>query len=441
MAVTGGRRIGSGKWAVTWFAALQWLSFMFANTVVIPLSVGSAFHLTPAEISGSMARCFILTGLACVAQGTLGHRLPLMEGPSGFWWSVTLSLAGMSAGSPAQLAETGGSLAVGMIAGSALVAVLACAGLHRALNRLFTPVVMAVLLLLLAAQLVETFAKGMLGVAETGIIQPGAALLSVCVAGLVALLTIGGRGAVSNFSILIGIAAGWPAYILAFGQQAAAETPRWQEIAHMFAWGPPADQPGIIAVAVLSCLLNTTNTVATLRAAEPLFGVRIDGTRYRRAFWWSSLLTAAAGWWSLVGYVPYTSSIGFLRTTRLLDRAPFLLGGLMFTLLGLVPPLAGWFANMPLEVGDAVLFIAYLQLFGSALQNLEGIRFNHRTVFRIALPVLTGISIQTLPAEAFRALPGFAQTIGSNGMLVGILLAVALEGLIPWARLESQTDA
>src|SRR5207302_3051058 len=61
----------------TALASIQWLFFMFANIVVIPISIGQAFHLPPAVVTASLERAFIYTGIACLLQGTIGHRLTL----------------------------------------------------------------------------------------------------------------------------------------------------------------------------------------------------------------------------------------------------------------------------------------------------------------------------------------------------------------------------
>lgn len=421
---------------VTLFAGLQWLSFMFANTVVIPLSVGAAYHLSPEQISGTMSRSFILTGLACLLQVLFGHGLPLMEGQSGFWWGIVLSLATMGTASGVPLTQVGGSLAIGMILGGVLVSVLGFLGLHKILNRLFTPIVMAVLLILLAAQLISIFMQGMLGISQTGQVQLGVAGLSLLIAIIVGLLTITGRGLVSNFSILIGLVLGWVLFVLLFGQAAHHVIPDWQSVLQTFTWGKPEWSFGIITAAVITALINTTNTVATLRAVEPLFNIKVKPNQYRRSFVWTGIYTILSGFFSVVAYAPYTSSIGFLRTTRLLKKAPFIVGAVLFIVLGLDPFLAGFFATLPMSIGDSVLFIAYLQLFGSALQNIEGTRFTFKTIFRIAVPTLTGLAIQSIPSQAFASLPGFSRAIVGNGMLVGILLAVLLENTVQWSRFE-----
>ncbi len=416
-------------------AGIQWLGFMFANTVVIPLSVGTAFHQTPEAIAGAMARSFLITGLACLIQVCFGHRLPLMEGQSGMWWGVILGLVQMGTASGIPMAMLGGSVSVGILLGGLVVMVCGALGMHRILNRLFTPVVMAVLLFLLAAQLIDIFFKGMVGVSQYGHIQGPVALLSIGLVVLVSTLTIWGKGLLSNFSILIGLTTGWIAYVLQFGASTTMVQPKWHDIAQVFSWGTPHFHQGIVVTCVITSLLNTTNTVATLRAAEPLFDRPLSASDYQRSLVLSGLFTAVSGPLTLVPYAPYTSSIGFLRTTRLFSRAPFVIGAAMFTLFGFIPPLSGFFSTLPISVGDAVLFVAYLQLFGSALSNLDGLTYDFRSIFRIALPILVGLAIQSMPSDNFSTLPTYVQSLLSNGMLIGILLSIVLE-TFPWENMK-----
>ena len=126
-----------------------------------------------------------------------------------------------------------------------------------------------------------------------------------------------------------------------------------------------------------------------------------------------------------------------MRTrSRILNRAPFLVGAALFILLGLIPPLGQLFASLPVSVGDAVLFVAYLQLFGSGLSLLEGMKFTFKTIYRIALPVLLGLSLFIIPSTAFGTIPDLVRSLVQNGLVMGILVAMIVQFAIPWKRIE-----
>ena len=75
-----------------------------------------------------------------------------------------------------------------------------------------------------------------------------------------------------------------------------------------------------------------------------------------------------------------------------MNCAPFLLGAALFILLGLIPALGQLFASLPVSVGDAVLFVAYLQLFGSGLSLLGGL-ITADTIVADATDTVTGTMI------------------------------------------------
>ncbi len=416
----------------TALAGLQWLFFMFANIVVIPISVGQAFHLSPAATTASLERAFIITGIACILQALVGHHYPFMEGSSGLWWGVILSLAASAAGLGQSLTELGGSIAIGIIVSGVLISIIGAVGLGWRLRSIFTPIVTATFYFLLAAQLVGIFFRGMLGLSTSASIQPGIALLSFAIALLVFALTLWGPGRLSNFALLIGIITGWIAFRLLFPANAASLTPAGSALFMLFPWGNPFINFGVIAAVIVTGLINLSNTYATLAATGPLYGKPAEPPQYGRSMIVSGFITIIAGLLGIVPYAPYTSSIGLLQSTRILDRKPFLLGAALFILLGAIPILGQLFASLPLSVGDAVLLVAYFQLFGSALTNIQGLTFSYKTIYRLAIPVLLGLALMTLPAITFSSIPALVRPLLQNGLVMGILLAIVLELGIRW---------
>lgn len=139
----------------------------------------------------------------------------------------------------------------------------------------------------------------------------------------------------------------------------------------------------------------------------------------------------------MVPYAPYISSLGFLQSTLIFETLPMIIGAFMFILLGLVPSLSQLFSTLPVSVGDAVLFVAYLQLFSGAISNLNGINLTPKTIYRIAAPVLLGMAIMNIPAERFSSIPMLVRPLLSSGLLVGIILAILLENTINWSKLDN----
>lgn len=421
---------------MTTLAGVQWLFFMFANVVVIPISIGQAFHLPPAVVTASLERAFIYTGIACILQGVFGHRLPLMEGPAGLWWGVILSLAASATALGQSLTTLGGTLELGIIISGILVSLLGMLGVGWMLRRLFTPIVTSTFYFLLGAQLVQIFFKGMIGLADGPSVQPGIALLSLGLVILVLVLSIWGRGFISNFALLIGIVVGWIAFRLLFPGHTLPFAPAGNAFFALFPWGRLAANVGVLITVILAGLLSMTNTFAALEGAEALYEKPITATQYKRSFILTGINSMVAGLLGQVPYAPYVSSLGFLRTTRLLERTPFLIGSALFILLGAIPAVGQLFATLPVSVGDAVLLVAYLQLFGAALTSIEGMTFTYKTIYRLAFPVLLGLALMTIPGSAFSTIPDLVRTLLQNGLVMGILLAMLLENTIRWDRLK-----
>ncbi|TYS67851.1 uracil/xanthine transporter [Sutcliffiella horikoshii] len=421
----------------TMFSSIQWLFFIFANTVVVPLSVGAAFDVSP-EVSRMMLSASLLfTGLACIFQGWMGHRYPLLEGHSGLLWGVMLNLGLTASSLGMSFTEIGGGVATGLLLAGSFTMLLAVFGWTSVLPKIFTPMVMTVYLFLLTFQLMMVFFQGMLGVTEDGVMNVPVSILSVVLVIFVSMLKIKAPRVIGNFAILIGIVVGWILYVLLFpggGQEAPAAAFAFD----LFPLGAPNLEYGIIAVAFFAGVLNMSNTIASVQAAAELYGETPKPGKFRNSFFFTGLFSVIASLFGLVPYTPFTSTIGFLQSTRILDRKPFFIGGLMLAAIGLVPPLTSFLVTMPMTVGNAVLFVAYLQLFGTAYGSLRGAVFNSDTIFRLAAPVLMGVCLMNTSPAVFGPLPVLLQPFLANGLIMGVLLSIVLEKVTNWGQFENK---
>lgn len=415
----------------TIFSSLQWLFFIFANTVVVPLSIGAAFDVSPDVSKMMLSASLLFTGLACIFQGWMGHRYPLMEGHSGLLWGVMLNLGLTASSLGMSFMEIGGGLATGLLLAGGVTMVMALFGWTSILPKIFTPMVMTVYLFLLTFQLMMVFFQGMLGITETGEMNVPVSMLSLAIVIFVSVLKIKAPKVIGNFAILIGIVVGWIFYVLLFPEK-GQEIPEAAFSFQLFPLGAPNLEYGIIAVAFFAGMLNLSNTIASIQAAAELFGEKAKPKRFQNSFFYTGMFSVVASLFGLVPYTPFTSTIGFLQSTRILDKKPFFIGGILLAGIGLLPPLTSFLVTMPMTVGNAVLFVAYLQLFGTAYSSLHGATFNSDTIFRLAAPVLLGVCLMNTSPAVFSPLPVLMQPFLTNGLIMGVLLSIMLEKVTRW---------
>lgn len=359
-----------------------------------------------------------------------------MEGQSGLWWGVILTLCSTAVAQGMPLHILGGSLTVGIIITSIVTLLIGLTGLAPHIAKLFNPAVMGVFMFLFGCQLIGIFLKGMLGIpfgnqAGSAQIDVPISILSIIIAIFVIAISVKAPTSVRRYGLLIGIIVGWIAYALIFKPENAVSEATSFSL-ELFPLGEPAWDLGIIITTVIAGLLNTANTFGALKGTESMYKVETTKSEYRSSLTITGIFTLIAGFFGLVPNSPYVSSIGFLSQTGIIKRIPFVLGGFMFLVMGLIPPVGHFFSQLPLSIGSAALFVSYLLLLNSSLNFFKQVKFNTVNIYRSAVPMFVGVVVMTLPASYFVTIPSVIRPVLSSGLLVGIIIALILENLIKW---------
>ncbi|HLQ96357.1 MAG TPA: uracil/xanthine transporter, partial [Pseudogracilibacillus sp.] len=423
-----------------WIAGVQWFFFIFANIVVIPITIAAAFGLSEGETVPLLQMSFIVTGLACLAQVFLGHGKPILEGQSGLWWGIFLTLITTASAQGLTLEQVGGSLAIGAMIAGVITILIGISGLAPLLARFFTPGVMGVFMLLLGFTLIQIFLKGMLGIpfdnSSDASIDIAVSALAIFIAILVIVISIKSPVKIRSYALLIGIALGWGLYVLFFGgvPLVTDDIPSLT----IFPFGSLYWDTGIVVTAVLAGILNISNTYGALKGTDDMFETETTKRDYASSFSITGLATVAAGLFGLVPYAPFVSSIGFLKQTAIYEKIPFIIGSFLFFIMGVFQPIGVFFSTLPLSIGSAVLFVAYLQFFLSSIDFFKQIPLSTLNVYRSAVPVFVGAIIMMFPDSYFDSIPTFIRPFLSNGLLVGIILALLLENFLDWDKLGGE---
>ena len=416
----------------TFFGSIQWMLFILMGSIVVPIAVATSFGLDNVEIMNFVARALFVLGIAGILQALIGHRLPIQEGPAGVWWGVFTLYATLGVELYGSQIETLRVLSLCFLVSGVLFILLAVFGLIDKIAKLFTPTVMGAYLTLLVVQLSGTFLKGMAGVSGTSPINPTMLILSI----VTILLAYGFAKikALGSYATLCSIIAGWVLFAI-FGQaNPIQKTDQIIKLPELFAFGVPRFDLSMAINAVFLTFLLITNLLASISAVQIVFkgfNEPYDEKCMKKAGIASGIIHILAGGFSALGSVPISGSAAFISQTKNTSRKPFIIGNALIVLISLSPIITAFFAALPVAVGYAALVPTFgFGTIGIALNQLD--RAEDKGIRNIVVGAswFIGMGLMFFPSTAYSELNPLVRTIISNGLIVGAIVAVALEQIL-----------
>jgi len=423
----------------TSIGSLQWFIFLIANSLTIPIIVGQVFQLSPLEISGLMQRTFLVVGVSSLLSGWLGHRLPIPDGPAGIWLGVFTLMGQMAviqgvdkAGGSLQLLE-GAMLLTGVF-----LIIVGVTGWMNKLLKLFTPLVNGVYLTILGFQLSGMFLKGMIGVSDTSTkIQPGIVILSFAIFILVLALSVWGKGWLKSYAVLIGMVVGSIAFILFFGSQPMPKTSSIISLPDIFAWGMPKLDGGMFVSSIMVTFVLISSIIASVAAMKQVFSEKANESTHDNALRKEGSLkssgiisgigTILSSVFSTVGVVPFSVAAGFVRMTGQSRLLPFFIASISLAVISFFPKVYSLFAMLPGPIAYAAMLASFTSMAGIGISSVLKEPLDQRRLTILSTALSLGTGVMFLPHAVFSALPTVLQYVFSNGVMVGMLVALIFE--------------
>lgn len=312
----------------TSLSAIQWMAFIIAGSIVAPIAIADIYHLNTTETAGLVQRTMFVLGVSGLLQASIGHRMPINEGPAGLWWGVFTIYAGLSTTLFSSEIETLQALEGAMIISGLVFFLLSLFKLIEKLALLFTPVVSGIYLLLLVIQLSGSFLNGMMGLGNGKIqVDLSIALFSIVLVALTFYLSRHRIKWVSQYSILLSLAAGWVLFSL-FGLGEGMNSYKGPAFAlpEVFAFGAPVFDSGLMVTSVFITFLLITNMLASIRVTGQVLKEKGDIDlvfRYRASGFTAGVNQVLGGIFSAIGSVPISGAAGFIATTGITRLLPF----------------------------------------------------------------------------------------------------------------------
>lgn len=404
---------------------LQWLAVSLPAIIIIGKILGASSGNPVLEII-YLQKLFVLTGVAIIMQIFWGHRLPLVIGPA------TVLLIGILTSQGSSPAAIYSSIALSGL----LLTLLAISGLFGYLRLLFTPRVVAVILLLVAFTLTPTI---MQLISNNEGASPGLHLSYALL--FILAIFIGQRyltGLLKSLLILIAAILGTLGYFMVNpGWLSASCIPDLAFFAS-FASGLNLElviEPGVL-IAFIFCFLGLSiNDLGSIQAVGAFLRTDDMPRRITRGITATGITNVLAGFLGVIGPVNFSFSPGVIASTGCAARRSLLPAAVILIALAFLPQFLFYISHIPAVVlGTLLLYIMCTQVAAGLISAFDALkilgepRFDNALV--IGLPILAGIIVAFLPSAVTASFPHTLQPVLSNGFVVGVILALLLEHII-----------
>ena len=399
---------------------LQWL------VVSVPaiLIIGRVVAGLPGEGSGIpyLQKLFLLIALVFLVQLYLGHRLPLVLGPA------TVLLIGILASLDQGFAAINASLLVGGL----LLAGLAATGLLGHLKTLFTPRVIAVVLMLIAFTLAPVILDL---ITDGGGTVPATQTFLFAIVFALALFIANGflKGIWKSTLALWAIIFGTFSYIVLFGP-----VPLPPEGTALLALPPGLLAPlalpdaGVLAAFLICFLALAINDLGSIQSVGGLLGADDMDGRVNRGMTVTGLGNALAGLTGVIGPVNFSLSPGVIAATGCASRFALVPAAVALGLMAASPLAIGYLGSIPGPVIGVVLtYVMAAQIAAGLMLGQESRAvgtFDEGLI--IGIPLLLGTVVAFLPPAVAAGFPAMIRPLITNGFVVGIVTVLVLEQIV-----------
>jgi uracil-xanthine permease len=405
---------------------LQHVLVMFTAMIAAPLVIGQLLNLSPelrtTMITGVMLGCGIGTIISALGVFCVGARLPLLLGAYTVYIGPVVAIAKATS-----LAAATSAIVIGGLV------LFALSPLLGKLRPLFPPVVVGTLLVITSVTLIRiavTIAAGIntpyAGQSITIFLALGSLLLIIAINRL----TRGFVRALSVFlALLILYLISIPLGLANFTLVANAPWFRLPAIAPYggFAW---PDTAGLVTVIVYHLIAAVYTMSITLALCSML---KIEGTerRVRGAVAADGLGSAIAALFGGVPLISYDQNVGAISLTGVGSRFVVAMAGAILVVMALLPKIGALIAIVPPFVLGGTLIFMFGMIGAVGVGILADSLRKQRDLLLFAASLGLSAAVDFAPPALFASLPESVRILAADGIVVGTIVAVVLNVVLP----------
>jgi NCS2 family nucleobase:cation symporter-2 len=193
--------------------------------------------------------------------------------------------------------------------------------------------------------------------------------------------------------------------------------------------------PGLIGiVTVVVCFFATAvETTGHTLAVCRITGVPGEDWRIRGAVSNDGLGSVISALFGGMALTSYSQNIGVISLTGVGSRFVVAAGGAFLIVMAMIPKVGAIIALMPNAVLGGVLLFMFGMVASVGLDIIGKNMTSRRDALIVASSLALGLGIQAAPPGAFDAIPQAIRVLVTDGIVMGILLAMILNIVLPRA--------
>lgn len=404
---------------------LQHVLTMYGGIVAVPLILGQAAGLAPAEIGILIAASLFAGGLATLLQTLglpfFGCQLPLVQG---------VSFAGVATMGAILSSQDGGGLpgVLGAVMAASFIGFLITPVFSR-ITKFFPPLVTGIVITTIGLTLMPVAARWVMGgnsaSPEFGsVANIGLAALTFAI---VLVLSKLGSATISRLSILLAMVIGtliaWSLGMTDFskvteGPIFAFPTP--------FHFGMPTFHIAAILSMCIVIMVTLVETSADILAVGEIIDTKVDSKRLGnglRADMASSILAPIFGSFTQSAFA---QNVGLVAVTGVKSRYVVATGGIILVILGLLPIMGRIIAAVPTPVLGGAGIVLFGTVAASGIRTLSTVSYKNN-VNLIIVAASLGFGMIPIAAPTFyHNFPSWFETIFHSGISSAAIMAILL---------------
>jgi xanthine permease len=405
---------------------LQHVLTMYGGIVAVPLIVGQAAGLTPADIGMLIAASLFVGGAATLLQTIglpfFGCQLPLVQGVSFASVATIVAIVGANG-------DKGGLPVVfGAVIGAALIGLL-ITPIFSKITKFFPPLVTGIVITTIGLTLMPVAARWAMGgnsqAADFGsMANIGLAAFTLAT---VLLLSKVGSATISRLSILLAMVIG-TLVALAFGMADFSKVSEGPVLAFPtpLHFGVPVFEVAAIISMLIVVMVILVETSADILAVGDIIDTRIDSKRLGNGLRADMIASVVAPLFGSFTQSAFAQNVGLVAVTGVKSRYVVATGGLILVTLGLLPIMGRVIAAVPTSVLGGAGIVLFGTVAASGIRTLAKVDYrNNMNLVIVATSIGFGMIPIAMPSF-YHHFPAWFETIFHSGISSAAIMAILL---------------